>query len=72
MPIRSLFYRKAYERKAKNDILGLEDEDSRWQDEVEEVKAILERSFHNIFTSRCSLKEETLKVLEIVQHRISP
>ncbi|PON84009.1 hypothetical protein TorRG33x02_203030 [Trema orientale] len=64
------FQRKASQRKTKNSILYIDDEDDRWRDKVNEITTVVEDYFPNIFTSSHSTVIDWEAVLETVQERV--
>lgn len=65
------FHSKVTQRKRKNSLLGIEDDDGRWKDKNEEITTIIEQYFSDIFTSRNPTQEEMDQVLQNVPLRVN-
>ncbi|PON72574.1 hypothetical protein TorRG33x02_251510 [Trema orientale] len=65
------FHSKANSRRKKNSIRGLEDEDGRWRDKVEDCTSIIERYFVDIFSSRNPTTEEIEMMTTLLEPRVS-
>ncbi|PON78625.1 hypothetical protein PanWU01x14_018830 [Parasponia andersonii] len=65
------FHSKFSQRKKKNLITGIEDEDERWRAKTEGFSSVIEQYFSEICNSHRLSEEELNQVLQDVEHRVS-
>lgn len=68
----SFFHRRASNRRSRNKIKGLTNEEGYWHDNPDEVSVFLIRYYENIFKFEGSDLEAMREVIDTVKPRVSP